>query len=296
MTTLARMPGGPHLPFKHWLGYRLRFLVRWVGHGCRARTVLFWPHRPHHKTLVFKICGRLGLRITDDPHRRFDLAFYWQNITWQPDYPQLNLLAERGRLVNRACRDISKRRVGETLQAVFGYELNVDPTVWQGPALEKDDRNASKSDVLVDCPLPQARVDHSYQRVIDTETSDGGLEEIRTPVFDHTIPLVYRKRKPLDNRFGAKGVWISSRICETEEVFTPQEVERIVAFTRELGLEFGEIDVLRDRADGRIYIVDANNTPWGPPFIMSPPDIRRAIERLSAYFKERYFPDDPLVG
>lgn len=294
MTRLERMPGGPHIPLYHRTDHLLRVLTRWAARGFRARTVLFWPHRPHHKTALFKICARLGLRITDDPRRSFDLAFYWENTTWQPDYPQLDELARKGRLVNRECRDISKRRVGEVFRETFGYELNVDPTLWQGPALEKDDRNASKSDTVVECPIAESKPGHSYQRIVDSEAAPGELEDIRVPVIDHTIPLVYRKRKPKDLPFATK--WLSGRICETAEVFTPEEVENLVAFTRGLGLEFGEMDVLRDRTDGRIYIVDANNTPWGPPRILPPPDIRRAVERLSARFAERYFPDDPLVG
>ena len=76
----------------------------------------------------------------------------------------------------------------------------------------------------------------------------------------------------------------------------PEEAANIIAFTRGLGLEFGEMDVLSDRTDGRIDIVDANNTPWGPPRIMAPADIQRAVERLSVHFKACYFPGDPLVG
>ena len=32
-----------------------------------------------------------------------------------------------------------------------------------------------------------------------------------------------------------------------------------------MGIDYGELDILRDNNDGRIYIVDANNTPSGPP-------------------------------
>jgi hypothetical protein len=283
------MPGGPRIPLKPLLDYRLRFLARWAGRGFRARTILFWPHRPLHKTSIWKICARLGLDMTTDPHRRWDLACYWENTTWQDDYPQLDELARRGRIVNRDCRDISKRRVGEVFAEAFGYGISVDPLTWSGPALEKNDRNASKSDVVVDCPITEPKPGHTYQRVIDTEAAPGELEDLRVPVIDHTIPLVTRKRKPKNAPF-ATG-WLSGRICETGEVFAPEEVERIGAFTRGLGLEFGEMDILRDRTDGRIYIVDANNTPWGPPRILPPAEIRRAVERLAGCFRERYLAD-----
>jgi hypothetical protein len=288
---LRRMPGGPRIPLKPRLDYRLRFLARWAGWGFRARTILFWPHRPLHKTSIWKICARLGLDMTADPHRRRDLAFYWENTTWQADYLQLDELARRGRLVNRACRDISKRRVGEVFAEAFGYDISVDPLTWSGPALEKKDENATKSDVVVDCPITDPKPGHTYQRVIDTEAAPGMLAELRVPVIDNTIPLVYRKFKSVDNRFGARTHWLSAEVRETEREFSSTEVERITAFTRGLGLEFGEMDILRDRSDGRIYIVDANNTPWGPPYILHPVEIRHAVERLAERFRERYLAD-----
>jgi hypothetical protein len=31
-----------------------------------------------------------------------------------------------------------------------------------------------------------------------------------------------------------------------------------------MGLDYGELDVLRDADDGRLYVVDVNTTPFGP--------------------------------
>ena len=42
------------------------------------------------------------------------------------------------------------------------------------------------------------------------------------------------------------------------------ERSRLLAFSDALHMEYGELDVLRDRGDGRIYVVDANKTPSGP--------------------------------
>lgn len=32
-----------------------------------------------------------------------------------------------------------------------------------------------------------------------------------------------------------------------------------------MGLDYGELDILRNNLDGRIYVVDVNKTLWGPP-------------------------------
>jgi hypothetical protein len=42
-----------------------------------------------------------------------------------------------------------------------------------------------------------------------------------------------------------------------------------------IGLDFGELDLLRDRADGRIYVVDVNPTVNGPTVVLSASDIRK---------------------
>lgn len=36
---------------------------------------------------------------------------------------------------------------------------------------------------------------------------------------------------------------------------------------RIMGLDYGELDVLRDTEDGKLYVADVNNTPWDPPTI-----------------------------
>ncbi len=44
-----------------------------------------------------------------------------------------------------------------------------------------------------------------------------------------------------------------------------QEISNLLQFCQLMGMDYGELDVLRDRQDGRIYVVDANSTPLPPP-------------------------------
>ena len=46
-------------------------------------------------------------------------------------------------------------------------------------------------------------------------------------------------------------------------MFSVEEEEAILDLAARIGLDYGEIDVLRD-ADGEIYVVDVNKTPWWP--------------------------------
>ena len=40
------------------------------------------------------------------------------------------------------------------------------------------------------------------------------------------------------------------------------------AFCAAMGLDYGKLDIIRDRADQRLYILDANKTPrWDPRWV-----------------------------
>jgi hypothetical protein len=71
-----------------------------------------------------------------------------------------------------------------------------------------------------------------------------------------------------------------------EEVFSAAEIEQISAFTREIGLDWGGVDVLRDRSDGTLYIVDANKTDMGPPITLNLPEKLAATRMLAKAFRE----------
>jgi hypothetical protein len=47
-----------------------------------------------------------------------------------------------------------------------------------------------------------------------------------------------------------------------------------------------ELDVLRDADDGRIYVVDTNPTPWGPPEKLDKSSQKEAIERMADRLKK----------
>jgi hypothetical protein len=74
-------------------------------------------------------------------------------------------------------------------------------------------------------------------------------------------------------------------LAETDAIFTADEATMLRAVAHSLRLEYGELDVLRDRDDGQVYVVDANPTPWGPPRPLSAHDEAAAMQRMSAAFE-----------
>lgn len=247
--------------------------------GDRPVQVGFWPHRPDQYHVVSRICAHLGHGITTS-RRRADVLVAWDTATrWTPPADLV-----RPEVVNARCTDISKQRVNEVFEAVTGRALAVDPRTHHGMAVEKSDQNAVHDGEQVSCPR-EPRQGSVYQRLVDN-TVDGGTHvvDIRVPVVGGTIPLVYLRRRPLDRRFRSGNERADS--LPVDEVLTTDEVDELLAVAAAMGLDLGEMDVLRDRADGSLWVVDVNTTPWGPPSGIGDEDGSRAVAVLAAAFEQ----------
>jgi hypothetical protein len=79
------------------------------------------------------------------------------------------------------------------------------------------------------------------------------------------------------------------RMLDPDTVFSDNERALIRRFCAELGLDWGGLDVLRDRTDGQLWIVDANKTDMGPPTALPLRQKLAAAQaigsRLRAYFE-----------
>jgi hypothetical protein len=98
---------------------------------------------------------------------------------------------------------------------------------------------------------------------------------------------VYLKYRPTAIRFDSSRNNIV-RLCPAEEVLSGEEIRNIGKFATSIGLDYGELDVLRDRDDRRIYIVDANNTPTGPSYRLPSAELRRAVNILALAFRDEF--------
>ena len=183
--------------------------------------------------------------------------------------------------MNFSCRDIGKRHVDRVFRSIFGYGSPVDPRTHHGIAVRKSNLNAQHDGRIVRCPVRTVRRTSVYQRLINNTGGGAFADDLRTPVLGGDVPFVYVIRKPLKSRFGsARG----ERIVETRDAFSAGEIDRIRRFAAAMGLDYAELDILRDADDGRIVIVDANPTPWGPT-TMEPAELDRAYARLAVSFE-----------
>jgi hypothetical protein len=198
-----------------------------------------------------RLIDYLGYSI-NNPKARYQCDLYWDDST-QAD-PKL--ITRTG--INSACHDISKTKVDRLFEEVFGYQITVDPLTFQGRCVQKSDENGIHDGQLIECPIKRVQTGCVYQKYIDTSVGSGLVDQMRVPIFFDKIPFVCIKYKFESDPFTVshKGDW-----KEISECLNREELEKIIEFCRCIGLDYGDLDVLRDRFEQRIYIVDANKTP-----------------------------------
>jgi hypothetical protein len=225
--------------------------------------VIVSPIAPHERYSLWKMARLSGIKIVseDAAHglsRRGLLTWIRHHDgTWDDKaYPGY---------LNGACMDISKSHVDAMFERAFGYSTRVDPTTFEGCAVMKSEINYSGGGTLVDCPLTkeQIRPGHIYQKLVDNRIASDVVKEYRVSVICGEITDVIDQHRSIERRLTGRGSGggRGSSTRKAEDVFSPADIARIHDFCALMRLEFGELDVLPDVSEGRLYILDANKTP-----------------------------------
>lgn len=244
------------------------------------KTILFYPLRPSPQSAIYKICHLAGYDLCFDRGGDWDAALHWNTAT-VCKAADFSMAAGRP-VLNAACLNVGKELLSQLFSTVFGYDILVDPLRYSGRAVRKSNENATHDGVVIDCPIGEVNAGVVYQRLVANDVDEKLVEDLRAPVIGNRIPFVYRKLRPRVDRFSNWNVDVQCH--ETESFFSASELERILELTRRIGLEYGELDILRDRADHRVYVIDANPTPWGPPNHIRPKDREFALEAMTDAF------------
>ncbi|UXI70100.1 hypothetical protein [Tahibacter amnicola] len=224
--------------------------------------ILFYPQFPaiDGYTLV-AICHELGYQGVASPEDPFDIAVAWADETWLASDPVLEAVARERPVWNIDCRDISKRRVDVLMHEVFGYGAEIDPRRFHGVCAVKTDENARGRGSVVQAPTTQVDPAFVYQRYIQC-SEHGHTVNYRVPVIAGSIPVCYVLGREPPLRV-LKTDATSCRLESPDVLFSRDEQRKILQLCEHMGLDFGELDVLRDDADGRLYVIDVNKTPAG---------------------------------
>ena len=285
--------GGLPDPWRGRVG--LRRLRRWLqaleferrhNASCSrdAPTINFYPMRPGPNSSMAYILARVGARIGHSP-RVDQLTFAWDTGTWFSQRAQSRLPETA---VNRACVDISKTTVDRLWAEAAGYSIVVDPLTSEGPIVVKPDLNGKHGGRVVAGPLKRLEPGMVYQRLVDGRVADGRILQLRVVVVGSRIILTYGKWHPYPKWFSGTEVTLPR---PSDEFLSTAEQELLLRFAASIGIEYGELDTLRDRESGRIYVVDANRTPVKPKALaesLHDDAFGPQAEALSAILRDRF--------
>lgn len=244
----------------------------------KGPRVAFLPQRPRPWYFIWPALHAAGGRIVNDPEQA-DIVFYFEDATAAEGLARPEAVAA----LNFACTDVTKTRVNEVFEAIFGYPLRVDPESASGPVVEKSEKNGAHDGHVLEAPFP-ARGGAVYQRLIDNRIDADRVEDFRCLVVGGRIPFGFLKRRPVDRRFMNFNTEV--KLAENDDWLLPGELEKLEAFAAAMGLDWGALDVLRDRNDGRIYVVDVNKTNIDPPIALPLRDKLNATRRVATMLRE----------
>ncbi len=209
-----------------------------------------------------------------------DAVFYFEDQTVVS--PPLVPIELTGKAFNFGCYDISKSKVARTFEQIFGYNLTIDPQKYKGPIAVKSEKNGAHDGYQAVAPLPKEQSvnqDMVYQKLIDNIVDGRWAEDMRCPIIGGEINVIFVKRRPLKNRFA--NLNSSVKLCNPEDLLTKQERSKLKEFAKAMQLDWGGMDVLRDKRDGKIYVVDVNKTDMGPPIALSLKDKSKSVAILT---------------
>lgn len=272
----------------------MRVVWRYVSHTARlaihghtmrrtqeARTLGVLPRLPLPFYTIWGVAQTIGLTLIAREQKH---TLLWLDLTHiKPD----RLLQGEQKYINGRCVDINKTTIARVFEEVCGRALSVDPQNYTGLMVEKSETNGVHDGRIVQGPLASPRKNQTYQRLINNVSEDGRfVEDLRAVVVGTSLPVVYRKHRVHTRRFESSSV--HAQVQSADEVFSATEQQQLIAFAQGIGMEFGELDVLRDRDDAQIYIVDANKTCISPPISMEYRKRFEALERTAKAFEQEF--------
>ena len=258
-------------------------LDAWFKNGCQAKSLLLLHKYPSKKTSIYKISQYLNLPIVNKPHPTNLIGIYFSDETFSPPL-SINYNSITIKILNQNCLDISKKKVDEIHQEIFGYCTIIDPLHYHGIGIVKSDENARHDGTEILFPITEKEPKKIYQLIIDNQVENLYLD-YRVCVINNEIPIFYKKFKTKENRYTNEVK--SAVIGNAKEI--PSEVrEKILLFTQKMECDFCELDVLKDNLTNRWFIIDLNKTPYGPPAPLQPEEKKKAIQILSDSFKRNF--------
>jgi len=263
--------------------YAHRALRNFILNGLKTKNLLVYPHYPSKRSMLYKMARRMKYNITNKPTRPFLGAIYWEYYTQRTEFALLEKLAVSRKVINLNSRDISKTYIDAAFLKVFGYSANIDPLTFSGKIVRKNNQNSMHDGVIIDAPIKFTDQGYVYQILIDNTENKKIVKDIRVQIIGGVIDVAVLKYRRIFERFSKYS--IKAEIVPIEQVVNEKEINLLNKFCEEIKLDYGEVNILRNNDDEKIYIVDVNNTVHGPPPYLGKRTRKKYIKHMADLLK-----------
>ena len=194
-------------------------------------------------------------------------------ILWEPfeKYPLPDYTKNKKKIINKDLKNISKKYLEKYNKDIFGYNLEINPLIYNKPFVEKNQGNIlsgretnkhNKEYIYHNKPIKKINNNKIYQKIINNKENDI-IYDYRIMVFKREIYLLIKFS--VDKQFwGRSGDSKNIKIYYKNNLlkeFTKKDIENIKKFINFINLDYGEIDIIKDYDTKNIHIIDVNNTP-----------------------------------
>jgi hypothetical protein len=257
----------------------------WV-HGKRPPAVVTYPDLPSRRTALYKVCRALNWELTNAPRSNPHLTLRFEDQT-KKDTAWPAWMSESNRATwNQGCTDIRKSTLERAHQESFGYGMSVDALRHVGPMVVKSELNAQHDGRTIQGPIAakEQSTDSVYQIDIQNVDEEGKYFDYRLVFIRGSISLAYRKYKSKSTRF--TNMCESACITEVTQALSSEELRSTQRMMNLLHVDYAELDALRDAQSGKLFVIDVNPTPWGPPAELSAEQEVIAIKTMAKAFEQ----------
>ncbi len=231
-----------------------------------------------------QVCGFKLIRYTNQQTNQPTILFRDTTIIDSESMPE-EILA----WINGRCVDIRKSTVAKIFTKVAQRDLQVNPLEYTGYIVEKSEKNPAHDGRIMRGPLQSSEIKggYTYQRLINNLTENNEAEDLRTVIVGSKIPVVYQIRRNKNEQFEGYGRCI--KVMTANEAFSAKEQQELIECARQIGLDFGEMDVLRDQENWMTYVVDINKTTISPPADLCLKDQIAALQKVGQAFEHEFW-------
>ena len=189
-------------------------------------------------------------------------------LMWEP-YEHASIPNINVKIINKNLKDISKLNLEKVHKEIFGYNLLIEPTKFDGEFISKGNGNKERAPLIPSYKLHKRKLKLGevnknliYQKNVNNTDDNNNIIDHRAFVFNYKVKYVIKY--VVDTKFLTRvGTTKKKEFVEFEKYFDKSDIIKINRFINKLGVEYGEIDIIRDRNTKKLYLIDVNNTPSG---------------------------------